>query len=221
MKRLFGALAVGVLAVGAARAHFAFVVPDAEGKSAKLVFSDTPDPDTKVDIEKLAGTKLTVRDAGGKDTAIEMKKGEGFYSLALPGTGPRTAFGVADFGVRQKGDEKPFRLIYYPKAVIGVGDSKAVGGVLKAEILQVGSVGKAKFQVLADGKPLADAEVTVLVPGEPKKAVKTDKDGLTEAFAPSGRYGVFARYTEAKPGEHAGMKFTGTRHYATLVVDVK
>jgi uncharacterized GH25 family protein len=78
-----------------------------------------------------------------------------------------------------------------------------------------------KFQVLAEGKPLADAEVTVLVPGEAKKAVKTDKEGFTETFAPSGRYGVFARYTEMAGGELAGMKFTETRHYATLVVDVK
>jgi uncharacterized GH25 family protein len=220
MKRLLGVLAVGFLAAGMAQAHFTFVVPDADGKAAKLVFSDTLDPDTKVDIEKLSGTKLTLRDAGGKDTPVEMKKGDGFYSLALPGSGPRTVFGVADMGVRQKGDDKPFRLVYYPKAVIG-GDGKAIGGVLKAEILQVGSVGKVKFQVLADGKPLAGAEVTVLVPGEAKKAVATDKDGFTEAFAPSGRYGVFARYTEAKPGEHLGMKFTETRHYATLVVDVK
>ena len=220
MTRLLGVMAVGLLAVGAAQAHFAFVVPDAEGKSAKLVFSDNLDPDTKVDIEKLSGTKLTLRDADGKDTAVEMKKGDGFYSLALPGSGPRTVFGVTDFGVRQKGDEKPFRLVYYPKAVIG-GDAKAINGPLKAEILQTGSVGKVKFQVLAEGKPLADAEVTVIVPGEPKKAVKTDKEGFTEAFAPSGRYGVYARYTEAKGGELAGMKFTETRHYATLVVDVR
>src|SRR3954470_8378273 len=97
MTRLLSVLAVGLLAVGVAQAHFAFIVPDVDGKSAKLVFSDNLDPDTKVDIEKLAVTKLTLRDAGGKDTAVEMKKGEGFYSLAIPGSGPRTIFGVTDF----------------------------------------------------------------------------------------------------------------------------
>ena len=64
-------------------------------------------------------------------------------------------------------------------------------------------------------------QVTVMLPDGTKKSVKTDKDGYSEECAPSGRYAVFARYTEAKPGEHAGMKFSETRHYATLVVDVK
>ncbi len=219
MRRWIGSLAVCLAAVGMARAHFAFVVPEVDGKSAKLIFSDSTQPDTKVDIEKLGGTKLTFRDGSGKESALEMKKGDGFYQMALPGAG--TVFGIADLGVRQKGDDKPFRLVYYPKAINGPNDAKAIGGVLKAEIVQTGSAGKVKFQVLAEGKPLAGAEVTVLLPGEMKQAVKTNKDGFTEEFAPSGRYAVFARFTEAKPGEHAGMKFTETRHYATLVVDVK
>ena len=68
---------------------------------------------------------------------------------------------------------------------------------------------------------MADAEVTVLLPGEGKKAAKTDKDGYTPAYDAKGRYGVFARVTEAKAGEHAGKKYDETRFYATLVMDVK
>jgi hypothetical protein len=96
-----------------------------------------------------------------------------------------------------------------------------VGGPLAVEIAVVGAAGKARFQVLHNGKAAADAETTVLVPGGARKALKTDKDGLTPEFAETGRYGVFARVTDAKAGEFAGKAYSEARHYATLVVDVK
>jgi uncharacterized GH25 family protein len=221
MLRMLGSVVVGLLAVGAARAHFPFVVPEPDGSAAKVVFSDSLKPDTNVNIEKVSNTKLTLRDAAGKETPLELKKGDGFYQVALPGSGPRVVYGVTDYGVRQKGDDKPFRLVYYPKAVIGAADGKAIGGVLKAEVVPVGGAGKVRFQVLAAGKPLPEAEVTVLPPAGEGVASKTDKEGLTGEFAAPGRYGVFARWTEPTAGEAAGMKFTETRHYATLVMDVK
>ncbi len=58
------------------------------------------------------------------------------------------------------------------------------------------------------------------VRGVGKKTFQADKEGYTPAFDAAGRYGVYARWTEAKPGELAGARFTETRHYATLVVDV-
>ena len=48
MCRMFGAAAVGLLAVAVAQAHFPFVVPDAGGSSAKVVFSDDLNPDPNV-----------------------------------------------------------------------------------------------------------------------------------------------------------------------------
>jgi uncharacterized GH25 family protein len=222
MKRMFGAAAVLLLATAVSQAHFPFIVPEADGASAKVIFSDTLEPDPDVNIEKLASTKLFVRDASGKDLPLDWKKGDAFYSAAVPGSGPRVVYGVTEYGVLQKGNAKPFRLTYLPKAMIGGVPAKAaaVGGPLKVEIVPEGAPGKTRFQVLRDGKPAAEAEVTVLVPGAAKKAVKTDKDGLTPAFTESGRYGVFARVTEAKGGEFAGKQYTETRHYATLVVDV-
>ena len=221
MSRFIGSLLVGLFAAGLAEAHFPFIVPEADGASAKVVFSDTLAPDTDVNIEKLAGTKLFLRDSGGKDAPLEWKKGEGFYDVKLPGTGPRVAYGVTEYGVLQKGDAKPFRLVYFPKALVGDAPGKAIGDPLKVEIVPSSSGEKTRFQVLHGGKPVADAEVTVLLPGEGKKAAKTDKDGYTPAYDAKGRYGVFARVTEAKAGEHAGKKYDETRFYATLVMDVK
>jgi len=220
MTRTFGAAATLLLAGAVAQAHFPFIVPEADGSAVKVVFSDDLTPDTNVNVEKLAGTKLFVRDAGGKDAPLDWKKGDGFYQVAVPGTGPRVVYGVTEYGVLQKGDAKPFRLTYYPKALVGGPAKAAVGGALKVEVLAAGDAGKTRFQVVHDGKPVAGAEVTVLPPGGSKKAVKTDADGFTPAFEAAGRYGVFARVTEAKGGEHAGKKYDEVRHYATLVLDI-
>jgi uncharacterized GH25 family protein len=222
MMRMYGAVAVGLLAVAAAQAHFPFIVPEEGGTTAKVVFSDDLAPDTKVDIEKLAGTKLTLRDSGGKDTPLDWKKADGFYQVTVPGAGSRVVYGVTEYGVLQKGEAKPFRLTYLPKAVLGPAPTMvaAVGGPLKVEILVSAGLGKTKFQVLHEGKPVHEAEVTVLLPGGTKKAVKTDSTGFTPTFDATGRYGAFARVTEPKAGEHAGKKYDETRYYATLVVDI-
>ena len=81
--------------------------------------------------------------------------------------------------------------------------------------------GKTKFQLLLVGKPVADAEGSVLKPDGTKEKVKTDKDGFTPAFDATGRYAVWLRHTEAKAGEHDGKKYEEIKHYATLVADVK
>lgn len=222
MFRVFGAALVGLIAVSVAQGHFPFIVPDDKGTTAKVVFSDDLNPDSAVNIEKLAGTQLVLRDAAGKETPLEWKKGENSYSLNLPGSGTRVVYGTTDYGVLQKGDAKPFRLMYYPKAVIGLATAKEaiVGQKLPLEVAAVGTGGKVKFQVLAAGKPVPESEVTVILPDSGKKAVKTDKEGFTPEFDTPGRYGVTAKLIEAKAGDHAGKKYDEVRHYATLVCDV-
>ena len=220
MYRMIGAVAVGLFAAAVAHGHFPFVVPDAKGESAKVVFSDTLDPDENVNIEKIANTKLTLRDAAGKDAPLEWKKGDSFYAVNVPGSGDRVIYGFTDYGVLQKGDDKPFKLAYYPKATIGTANAKPVGEKLALEVVADSGAGKVRFRVLAAGKPLGESEVTVMIPAGGKKAVTTDKDGYTPAFEPPGRYGVYAKQIEVKEGEHAGKKFSEIRSYATLVCDV-
>jgi uncharacterized GH25 family protein len=221
MSRFCFAGLIGLFAVATSQAHFPFIVPDSAGTSAKIVFSDDLNADTNVNIEKITNTKLTLRDSAGKESAMTWKKEDGFYGINLPGTGTRIVHGVTDFGVLQKGDTKPFRLVYYPKAIIGNPTEKVatIGERLALEIVAVTSFGKVKFQVLASGKPVADAEVTILLPESGKKAMKTDKDGFTSEFDGSGRYGVVAKLFENKSGDHAGKKYEEIRNYATLVCD--
>ncbi|AMV29733.1 Nickel uptake substrate-specific transmembrane region [Gemmata sp. SH-PL17] len=220
MHRMIGAAIVGLVAAAGAHAHFPFIVPDAKGETAKVVFSDNLEPDTAVNIEKLADTKLTLRDAAGKDAPVEWKKEDGFYAVNVPGSGDRVLFGVTDYGVLQKGDAKPFKLTYFPKAVLGTAAAKPLGEKIALEVVAEGKAGALRFQVLAAGKPLANSEVTVMLPAGGKKAVTTDKDGYTPVFDAAGRYGVYAKQVEAKAGEHAGKKYDEVRNYATLVCDV-
>jgi uncharacterized GH25 family protein len=221
MTRKIGAVLVGLVAAAAAHAHFPFIVPDETGQSAKVVLSDTLAPDPDVNIEKIGNTKLTLRDSAGKESALDWKKIDGFYAVNVPGSGDRLVYGATDFGVLQKGDSKPFWLMYYPKAAFGNASAKPAGGKVALEVVAEGGAGgKVRFQVLAMGKPLPESEVTVLVPGGAKKAQKTDKDGYTAGFEGAGRYGVYAKRVEATAGEHAGKKFNEIRSYATLVCDV-
>jgi uncharacterized GH25 family protein len=222
MSRLFAATLLALLTVSIAQGHFPFIVPDAKGEMAKVVFSDDLNPDTNVNIEKLAGTKLMLRE-GGKDAVLKWKKEDGFYEVKVPGSGNRVIYGIADYGVLQKGDSKPFKLAYYPKAVIGTptANEATVGKELALEIVVVGVPGKVKFRVLAAGKPLPECEVTVILPDSNKKAVKTDKEGETPAFDGTGRFGVQARHTETKSGEYEGKKYEEVRSYATLVCDIE
>jgi hypothetical protein len=208
--------------ISTGHAHFPFIVPASDSASAKVVFSDDLSPDANVNIEKIANTKLVVRDGAGKESALEWKKSDGFYTLMVPGSGTRVVYGTTTYGVLQKGDTKPFLLTYYPKAVLGTATSKEaiVGDKLPLEIVAAGAFGKVKFQVLAHGKPQADIEVGLLLPGSTKKTAKTDQDGYTMEFDEPGRYGVTAKRFETKTGDYGGKKYEEIRDYATLVCDI-
>jgi hypothetical protein len=219
MSRMCLAGFLGMVMVVTAEAHFPFIVPDHAGPLAKVVFSDDLNADSKVNLEKIADTKLTLRDSDGKESAIEWKKDDGFYSITLPGTDTRVVYGTTIYGVLQKGDSKPFKLVYYPKAIFGVPNVSEIGAKLPLEIVAVVTNGKIKFQVFSLAKPVGDVEVTVLLPEAGKKSMKTDSDGFTAEFDAGGRYGVTAKLVETISGEHAGKKYDEIRNYATLVCD--
>jgi len=218
MLRVIGSFIVGLMATGLAQAHFPFILPNESGSSVKVVFSDSLAPDPAVKIDKLDATKLFTRQAS-KDVPIEWKKGESWLEAKAPDAS-RVVFGVTEYGVLQKGDAKPFRLVYYSKVNL-VPDAPTVGSPLVVEIVHAKTGTKSKFQVLVAGKPAEGLEVTVMLPGDKSESVKTDKDGFTTAFEGTGRFGVVARRLEAKAGEYAGRKYEEVRSYATLVVDVK
>jgi uncharacterized GH25 family protein len=222
MNRILLTAAAFVVLAAVSEAHFVFVVPTEGGKGVQVVFSDDLAPDKSVPITKAAGTKLTLR-AGGKDTPLKTELMENYLSAATPGAGTLVVFGHTDFGVVQKGEGKPFRLHYHPKAILGspFGREATVGNEAVLEVVPVRDGAKVKFLVLAGGKPLAGIEVILHKPGtEKSETVKTDDAGQTPACTETGRYAVIARKLDAVSGEHGGKKYEEERHYATLVVDV-
>src|SRR5262245_11544268 len=212
-----------LIAATAAPAHFVFLIP-VDATKGKAVFSDTLKPDDKgVPVERIAGTKLTLIDGGeATDLAWTHDKAANCYTFEVPGTGTRIVVGTTDYGVSQRGESKPMWLRYYPKAVFGdipAPEKATVGDKAPVELVPIVDGGKLRFNALAGGKPMAKAEVTVLVPGEEKgKVFATDVNGLTEGFDKSGLYGAQVRLVEEKSGEVGGKKYEEVRQYATLVV---
>lgn len=222
---MFRAVLTAVAALGAltaVQAHFVFVVPDAKDPSkVVVVFSDDLEIDENIPANRLKGLNLTGRFEGGKQAPVECKPGKSCLTGELGLVNPQCVYGTHIFGVMQKGDAKPYLLAYHPKAVFAGADSKHITlgeKVAPVELVPVVSGSDVKFQFLAAGKPVADVEVTVIKPEGGKAKAKTDKDGLTSAFPAKGRYGAWAKHTDAKPGENGGKKYDEARHYATLVV---
>lgn len=217
MRRLLLLAAVSTLL----HAHFVFVVPEPGAAKAKVIISEDLKPAGEVGIDIIAGAKLRMRGGDGTEMAMPMEKAGDAFLVGLPGQGTRLVYGFVDMGYSQRGTGKPHLLLYYPKTILGdAWDGKTVaGGPTPVEIVPAGKPGAMRLQLLAKGKPLPDAEITVILPDGTQKKVKTDAAGLTEVLPQAGRYGAWARFWEPGTGERDGKKYEELRHYATLVFD--
>jgi hypothetical protein len=206
-----------------AQAHFVFVVPQADGAKAKVVLSEDLSPDADVDLILKDNAKLYVRDESGKDAPLVLRKtADDSAETELPGHGLRVVHGIADLGVMQRGNTKPFLLVYHPKTILGdaFDPQASLGEKSPVEIIPIGKAGAVAFRVVAQGKPVANAEVNVVLPDGERTKTTTDASGQTATFPHTGRFAAWTRHFEAKGGESGGRPFEETRHYATLVIDV-
>jgi hypothetical protein len=222
MRFLTACMSVALF-VSAAKSHFIFVYVD--GTEARVVFGHEAKSDPDNFPTRAEKTTLQSRAADGKDSKLMLEKGDGnFFRAKLPAAKPAVVFGTTEAGVTQRGDNPPMLSWYYPKTILGDAFAKGanLGVSIPMEIEPVRDGEKVKFLVRFGGKPLADSEVTVGLPGEggdKDEVVKTDKDGLTSSFAARGRYCVAARKLEEKAGEFGGKKYSAVRHTSTLVFD--
>lgn len=222
IRSLFSVAAAALLAAPLL-GHFVYVVPQ-KGNEVIVVFSDSLDPDEAVSIEKIAAIELIARDEAGVDSAVKATVDKASLKAAVP-SGTRLVYGSHTYDVLQKGETPPYRLNYHPKAILGDAFAKgtAVGktvGKLPIEVLVVGKPGAVQFQAIAKGKPLSGIEMSIYPPGAGKKKVTTDAEGLSPAFAETGRFYLWTRAIDPTAGELKGKKYTETKNYATLVVDV-
>ncbi|HJT77617.1 MAG TPA: DUF3386 family protein [Gemmataceae bacterium] len=213
-----------------ARAHFIWIVPERtapDATTARLVFSDSLEPDSPDLLAKVARTQLFACDKDGH--MIDLKEADEKNSrlLTLPGQGPWVVAGVCRYGVTRHGGSEPFLLVYYPKTYVSTGHVESWPKLprkeaerLALEIVPGGQAGT--FVVLWHGKPAAGAEAAVLRLGETKaEERKADAEGRIRLDASKGGvYGIRARHDEDTPGELGGKKYKQVRSYATLVVQV-
>lgn len=195
------------------RGHFVFAVPADDGKTLKVVFSETLEVDDRVGLGPVAGLKLTARSASGADTPLKLKAHDHHLTARLPAG--RVIFGSLDYGVMARGGQS-LMLKYHVKLQLGMEAAGPVGqpAELTAERTPAGLV----FRAWLHGKPAARMDVTILTPtGDGEKATTGD-DGRTRAFAAPGRYGAWARVVEESAGEYQGQKFAQVRHYPTIVM---
>jgi hypothetical protein len=205
-----------------ASAHFVFVVPQPGSATARVFISEELKPTDEVDVGLVSGAKLSLRDGEGHETPLTLTKGGQAYVATLFGGGTRLIHGTVDLGLTQRGPEKPYLLVYYPKTILGDAfDPKAlVGGSVPVEIVPVGNAGKMRLKLLAHGMPLPKSELTIILPDTTQKKLTTDGDGLTDELTQIGRYGAWARFWEPVGGEREGKAYAETRNYATVVFDV-
>ncbi len=225
MKRFFASAIVLVIA-STASAHFAYIVRTGDGAKIQVIFSDTLEPDTKVSIDKIAATTLFAVNATGMQTPLKLSKGEHALLAETPDKDTMVIGGITDYGFHQSKhtQNKPVWLKYYPKAILGdvlAAEKVRLGDKVPLEIVAVVREGKLGFQALMKGKPLADADCGVVLPGEEKGIkTKTDAAGMIMArFDKAGKYGARVSHIEPIAGELSGKKYEEIRHYATLVVD--
>lgn len=231
MRRMIGALLVGLASTAVVQAHALYIVGNLGNATTKIdvVFSDDLNPDERVKEatwKKIDGMKLSAKLASGKVIELSPKMDKAKLVAEIAATTPpddaRVLFAAVDFGVSTKG-EKASRVHFFPKQILGAvpADGGKVGEPLALEIVPKVEAGKVRFQVLQAGKPVKDATVSVMMPKDDKKEKgTTDENGWTQAFEEKGRYAATVRVVEATAGDVKGEKYEQTSRVATLVVDV-
>jgi uncharacterized GH25 family protein len=234
MKQL---LALGFVLVASlpAQAHFIWLLPPKQlpakvGDQAQMIFSDNLEPDGNVDIAKIKQTKLFVRSGKGELTSAKIEAGKNHYQV-IPESKSKGAIligGVCQYGVITKGKSDPFLLMYYPQTFWPVEILRDKLPTWRFEssgkqALEIVPTEKAALKVLWQGKPAANLEVTLFVPGLDKNVErKTDESGLVKLEVPKagGYYGVLARKVESKEGKLDDKTYKEIRHYATFTLFV-
>ena len=221
MKKPLYRISLLLAAAALAQAHFVFVVPDAGGGTAKVFISEDLKPTADVDLSIISGAKLRLLDSAGREVTLPMVKGADAYIVALGGTGSRVIHGVVDLGFTQSRGPKPYLLMYYPKSILGdpFGGTPILPDQTPVQIVPLGKPGAFKLQLLVRGKPEPNSEITVILPDNSQKKLKTDAMGQTELLTQTGRYGAWGRFWEPSAGERDNKKYEEIRHYATLVFD--
>lgn len=210
--------------------HFIWIdaKPIEKDAPVELYFSEVAAPGEKHLINRIAGTKVWLRDADGKTTPIAVKVANAEASAKLTGNcsaaGPVSLEAFYDYGVYSHGG--PGILVqYYAKHLPAqwLHDPKLVkSDKLRFDVIPSIADGKLTLHVNYDGKPVVNRELVVNGPAEKRHDLMTDAEGKVTIPGPNpGRYAVQAGNIEMdKSGERDGKKYVQTWHYSTLIFEL-
>src|SRR5262249_30170445 len=116
MKRCLLSLLLLVALVPLAQGHFIWIVPEKDGTTAKVIFSDSLEPDAPALLDKIAKTEVYVG-TGEKMTLAKWTKGKDAYVVTVPGKEKYVA-ALCQYGVIEKGKGDPFLLVYGATAAL-------------------------------------------------------------------------------------------------------
>ena len=226
----FFAIACGCAVVAVAvqcQAHFLWVKSvTVDGKPQGLLFfGESPADETYHFPEKLAKAKLWSRSADGKQTEVATTAIDTDERVGLIGSLGDDKSPVLQTS-QQYGVYGTALLKYHAKHIRGTtpDDVNAAGTSkeLKLEIVPKIKDGDVELTVLWNGKPLADAAVTIV---ESRQGSDRTEDGqrghLTFKPEAGGIVGVLANTMEKdKSGELDGKPYKGMMHYASLTFNL-
>jgi hypothetical protein len=225
MRRIALTLFLLALAAVPARAHFLWLLPDSGDKpGVRMVFSDKLEPDDASFLDYLKKAEVFACTADGKSTTVKFTQVKDALVPELPG-GCAVAARVKFVSERAK---PPYLVAYHAKTWTGDGKSafemmKAAGGKLDFDI-SLDGFATGKLVATWKGKPIANAEVVLIVPGVDKNpTATTDDKGAFDLvkFTKPGLYGIRVKHVVKQAGELDGKKYEEERHYATLVFDTR
>jgi hypothetical protein len=205
----------------AASGHFVFIVPATDQKTARVFLGEELKPLAEIPADFVKAARLVVTDDTAHDTPVDLKPAADGISIDVPGRKTRVIHGVDEIGVTTGGEAKPYLLAYYPKTIVGdpFDPKTKLAAKTPVELVPTGEPGHLKFVLLAGGKPVPSAEVTVIPPAGDERKLTTDAAGEIGPFTAPGRYGLWARHFTDVDGDRDGKHFDSTHDYATLVID--
>ena len=208
-------LPLALVATAELHAHFLFIhVLDEQPPRAELHFAesawDFSASPRMVDL--ISGTRFWIPGGG----SAELRR-EPFAMVAELPDGSRAACGSYTYGLMTRGDA--FLLEYHAKGVQGM-DSAGIPAGLGAEIIaEPFEHERLKLTVLADGRPVPDAEIVVPLRGTETATMSTGEDGSVVIPLPATPlFSVRAMVPERREGTHEGQPYDLVRHYTTLTV---
>ena len=232
-KKPLPTLALLLLQAAVAQAHFIWIDarPGADGKPRpEVYFSETPTPGEADLLDKVAQTKAWLRLESGTRIPIDLKKSSKVDLPAWVGeqpvAGPASLEADCDYGVFSRG-KKPMLLHYYAKHLSDLDETNwprlCLAEALALDLVPHQTPGGLTLTALWRGKPTADVEVVVHLPGsdEPQKLVTDATGKVTILPATAGRLAARARLVEAdRKGQHQGKPYDGALHYSTLTMEL-